>query len=70
MTTDENAVLFGFNPARDITVTNTHDYPIKITMWTEGSGPGMEIHTVIYELIPNSHRTNSTNSTNGTNATV
>lgn len=53
MTTDENAVLFGFNPARDITVTNTHDYPIKINMWTEGSGTGMGIYAKITRYIPN-----------------
>ena len=53
MTTDENAVLFGYNPARDITVTNTHDYPIKISMWTEGSGTGMGIYAKITRYIPN-----------------
>ena len=52
MTTDENAVLFGFNPARDITVTNTHDYPIEIRMWTEGSGTGMGIYSQITRYIP------------------
>ena len=53
MTTDENAVLFGYNPARDITVTNTHDYPVRINMWTEGSGTGMGIYAQIVRYIPN-----------------
>ena len=52
MTTDENAVLFGYNPARDITVTNTHDYPIRINMWTEGEGTGMGIYAKITRYIP------------------
>ena len=49
----ENAVLFGYNPASDITVTNNHDYPVKITMWTEGSGTGMGIYAKITRYIPN-----------------
>ena len=52
MSWDENAVLFGYNPAHDITVTNTHDYPIKINMWTEGSGTGMGIYAKITRYIP------------------
>ena len=54
MTWDEDAVLFGYNPARDITVHNTHDYPIQIKMWTEGSGTGMGIYCQIVRYIPNS----------------
>ena len=53
MTLDENAVLFGYNPARDITVHNTHDYPIEIRMWTEGSGTGMGIYAQVIRYIPN-----------------
>ncbi len=53
MTTDENAVLFGFNPARDITVTNNHDYPVQIKMWTEGSGTGMGVYAQIIRYVPN-----------------
>lgn len=49
----ENAVLFGYNPASDITVTNNHDYPVKINMWTEGSGTGMGIYAQIIRYIPN-----------------
>ena len=32
MTGDENAVLYGYNPASGITVTNNHDYPVRINM--------------------------------------
>lgn len=53
MTWDENAVLFGFNPARDITVHNDHDYPVQIKMWTEGSGTGMGIYAQVIRYIPN-----------------
>jgi hypothetical protein len=49
----EYAVKFGYNPAVDVTVTNTKDYPVKIVMWTEGSGTGMTIHAKVIELIPN-----------------
>lgn len=48
----ENAVLFGYNPACDITVTNNHDYPVKIKMWTEGAGTGMGIYAQIERYIP------------------
>lgn len=50
----EYAVNFGFSPAVDVKVTNTKDYPVKIVMWTEGSGPGMSIHAKVIGLIPNS----------------
>lgn len=53
MTWDEDAVLFGFNPAQDITVYNNHDYPVEIKMWTEGSGTGMGIYAQIIRYIPN-----------------
>ncbi|MBQ6511158.1 hypothetical protein [Methanobrevibacter sp.] len=53
MTGDENAVLYGYNPASGITVSNTHDYPVKINMWTEGSGTGMGIYCQIVRYIPN-----------------
>lgn len=48
----EYAVNFGFSPAVDVKVTNTKDYPVKIVMWTEGSGPGMSIHAKVIGLIP------------------
>ena len=53
MTWEENAVQFGFNPARDITVTNDKDYPVQIRMWTEGSGTGMGVYAQIVRYIPN-----------------
>ena len=49
---DNDAVLFGFNPSEDIKVTNNHDYPVKIVMWTEGSGTGMAIYGKIERFIP------------------
>ena len=69
MDSGRDAVLYGFSPSTGIKINNTLDYPIKIKMWTEGSGPGMEIHTIIYELIPNDHVKASKNSTNSTNTT-
>lgn len=53
MTGDENAVLYGYNPASDIKVTNNHDYPVRIDMWTEGSGTGMGIYAKIVRFVPN-----------------
>ena len=52
MDNTEDAVLFGYNPASDITVTNNHNYPIKINMWTEGSGTGMGIYAQITRYVP------------------
>jgi hypothetical protein len=53
MQSGEYAVKLGYNPATGITVTNTKDYPIKIVMWTEGSGTSMHIYSKIIELVPN-----------------
>ena len=53
MTGDENAVLYGYNPASGITVTNNHDYPVRINMWTEGEGTGMGIYCNLVRYIPN-----------------
>jgi len=53
MTWDENAVLFGYNPARDITFHNDHDYPVQIKMWTEGEGTGMGVYAQVIRYIPN-----------------
>ncbi|MBI5681481.1 MAG: hypothetical protein HZC47_11360 [Methanobacterium sp.] len=52
LTWGEYAVMFGFNPATDVRVTNTKDYPVKIVMWTSGSGPGMSIHAKVIGYIP------------------
>lgn len=62
----ENAVLFGYNPASDIKVTNTHDFPVKIIMWTEGSGTGMSIMSKIIRFVP----TNQVNTSNLTSNTT
>ena len=64
MVNDEDAVLFGFHPSEDIKITNNHDYPVKIVMWTEGSGTGMLIYAQIIRYEPtNETSTNSTNTT-------
>lgn len=52
MTGDENAVLFGYNPAYDIKVTNNHTYPVKIVMWTKGEGTGMVIYAQVLRYVP------------------
>lgn len=52
LTWGEYAVQFGYNPAVDVKVTNNLDYPVKILMWTSGSGPGMAIYTKIIEYKP------------------
>lgn len=48
----EYAVNFGYNPATDVRVKNTKDYPVKILMWTSGSGPGMSISAKVIALTP------------------
>lgn len=48
----EYAVKFGFNPSVDVKVTNNRNYPVKIIMWTEGSGTGMGIYAKIIEYKP------------------
>ncbi|WP_297981109.1 hypothetical protein [uncultured Methanobrevibacter sp.] len=64
MDSGEDAVLYGYSPSTGIKIYNTLDYPIKIEMWTEGSGTGMEINAKIVELIPSNHTSsNSTTST-------
>ncbi|MCF0226517.1 MAG: hypothetical protein HUK28_04275 [Methanobrevibacter sp.] len=52
MVNDEDAVLFGYNPAKDIKIGNKLDVPIKVIMWTEGQGTGMVIHAKIVKLNP------------------
>ena len=69
MDSGRDAVLYGFSPSTGIKINNTLSYPIKINMWTEGSGAGMRIYTDIYEMIPNSYIANQSNSTNSTNST-
>ncbi|MBO7715129.1 MAG: hypothetical protein J6S85_16290 [Methanobrevibacter sp.] len=69
MDSGRDAVLYGFSPSTGIKINNTLSYPIKIKMWTEGSGAGMRIYTDVYEMIPNSYIANQTNSTNSTNST-
>ena len=69
LTGDENAVLFGYNPARDIKVTNNHDFPVKIIMWTEGSGTGMTIHSKIVRYLPDSN-TNISNNNMSNNSKI
>ena len=49
----ETAVKLGYNPATGVKVTNNKNYPIKIIMWTEGSGTSMKIYTKIIELVSN-----------------
>ncbi|MGZ7116144.1 MAG: hypothetical protein ACXVHS_01680 [Methanobacterium sp.] len=52
LSNEDTAVMFGFNPAVDVKVTNSHNYPVQIIMWTEGSGTGMAIYSKIIEYRP------------------
>jgi hypothetical protein len=52
MADGELSVLFETNPTTTIAVTNTDNYPVKIKMWTVGSGPSMRIYCKIVELLP------------------
>ena len=60
MTTGEDAVLFGYNPSTGIFVTNPLDYPVRITMWTEGDGTGMSIYASMEEIVPGNVTVNGT----------
>ena len=61
MDSGEDAVLFGYHPSSGVFVTNPLDYPIRITMWTEGSGTGMAIYARAEELVPANANVTSTN---------
>jgi hypothetical protein len=52
MANGELSVLFTTNPTTTIAVTNTKNYPVKIKMWTEGSGTSMRIYCNIVQLLP------------------
>lgn len=70
MDTGEDAVLFGFSPSTGIKITNSLDYPIKILMWTEGSGTGMKICSEVQEYVPNNETPDVTNKTSSETETV
>ena len=67
MDDSENAVLYGYNPASEVKVTNTHTFPVKIVMWTEGEGTSMRIYAKMVRFVPTGE-INSNNLT--TNSTV
>jgi hypothetical protein len=52
MADGELSVLFETDPTSTIAVTNTGNYPVKIKMWTEGSGPSMRIYCKIVQQLP------------------
>lgn len=52
MSWNHEAIQFGYAAASGIKVTNVLDNPIKIKMWTTGSGTGLVIYTELYELVP------------------
>ncbi|MGZ7108791.1 MAG: hypothetical protein ACXVHW_07470 [Methanobacterium sp.] len=52
MANGELSVLFTTNPTTTIAVTNTRNNPVKLKMWTVGSGPSMRIYCKIVELLP------------------
>ncbi|KZX11912.1 hypothetical protein [Methanobrevibacter filiformis] len=53
MNGDFEAVNFGVNPGSGIQITNSGNYPVKIIMWTEGSGTGTIIHTKLIKYSSN-----------------
>lgn len=52
MSWSHEAILFGYSAATGIKIKNTLDNPIRISMWTTGSGTGLTIYTKIYKLVP------------------
>lgn len=47
---DHLAVEYGMSPTTGVTVNNPYSYPIKIVMWTGGSGSGVVVYTKIVKL--------------------
>lgn len=47
---DELAIAYDTSPTVGVKVYNNLNYPIKIVMWTEGSGAGLVIHAEIVRL--------------------
>lgn len=47
---DHLAVAYGVSPTGDVSVYNNMNYPIKIVMWTQGSGAGTVVYTKIVKL--------------------
>lgn len=47
---EELAVAYDTSPTQGVTVNNNQNYPIKLIMWTEGSGSGLVIHTQVVKL--------------------
>jgi hypothetical protein len=44
------AIAYGVSPTGDVSVHNNKNYPIKILMWTSGSGAGTVVYTKIVKL--------------------
>ncbi len=47
---EELSVAYDTSPTVGVLVKNPNNYPIKIVMWTQGSGPGLVIYTKIVKL--------------------
>ncbi len=52
MSSGEYSVNVDSEPGAGITVRNTGNYPLKIVMWTSGSGPSMTMYAKVIQLIP------------------
>jgi hypothetical protein len=52
MTSGYFSISSDSNPTTDVMVNNTGDYPVKIIMWTEGSGPSMRLYAKVIRLLP------------------
>ncbi len=47
---DHLSIEYGVSPTGDVAVYNNLNYPIKIVMWTQGSGAGTVVYTKIVKL--------------------
>ncbi len=47
---DHLSIAYGVSPTRDVSVYNNMNYPIKILMWTQGSGAGTVVYSKIVKL--------------------
>jgi hypothetical protein len=47
---EELAIAYDTSPTVGVKVYNNQNYPVKLVMWTEGSGAGLVIHSQIVKL--------------------
>lgn len=60
MSGDYESILYEYKPTIDVGVSNIHDYPVIIKMWTEGEGGATTTYTEVYKLVDKNTVENNT----------